>query len=253
MIDEGGRPGGAWWGTVRTAFGVGWRLLVVQVVFSAVGVGGQWVGWALQRAGMGLAGYVVMLLSGGLAAAWGWSAKLRILDGGHGVAAALRPDLRRVGRLAVWLVVLGLVGLLEVLRYLDVRLYVDLVVSSAILPIQLGALYLAFGAALLPMAVLLEGRGFGRAWGLSHGDWRTALRVLPVVLVHSFLSAMLEQVQLVELASHTPPSELLPAYVLSCVLAALLALVTTVLLYAAYRSAPRRVRRAAPVPRLQEI
>ncbi|MEV4611384.1 hypothetical protein AB0K43_02110 [Kitasatospora sp. NPDC049258] len=240
MINVTERPGASWWALVRgMSAACWWRLLVVEVLLAVAGLAVTTVGWMLVGAGLPPVGYLVVLAAGGLAAAWKWSAALRILDGGHGILPALRPDPRRTGRLWLWLVALDLAGLMTLLEFVGGPLIYSLDLPTVLPAIELASLYLAFAAALLPMAVLLEGRGFGRAWRLSHGGWRAVLRVLPVVLIGSAASSALEQGQIGAIGSYPPPAYLLLLQPVAALIGALLSTVTTVLLYAAYRlSAP---------------
>lgn len=237
MIELTEGAGLSWWAIVRGKLAVcWWRLLAVQALSGLIG-------FAVLTLCLGLgcppvARDLVLLAEGGLGAAWSWSASLRILEGGHGFLSALRPDLRRMTRLWGWLVALNLLDLLRLLGDVDGGAYFDLIRSPVAKVILLAFLYLAFAAALLPMAVLLEGRGFRRAWRLSHGGWRTVLRVLPVVVLGLVASEALKYSQLVAGLGMFPPPSYLPLVQAAAFLAgALKGTVTVVLLYAAYRLA----------------
>lgn len=180
----------------------------------------------------------VLLAATGLTAAWAWSATLRVLDGGHGVLSALRPDLRRIGRLWPWLVLLDGEGVLDLLAAVDVDTYVR-VYFSPVMPVVLVVfLYVSFAAGLLPMAVLLEDRGVGRAWRLSHGGRRAVLRVLPVVVLGLLLTEVMDYLQVSVLIALRPGQVggLLLLRVLVLAAHALQGALTAVLLYTAYRT-----------------
>ncbi|MFC8452935.1 hypothetical protein [Kitasatospora sp. NPDC057223] len=243
MIEWTERPGDSWWTLVRGSLAAcWWRLLVVQVLFGGL----AWTLVPLHALSYLHGPWVVtealQLAAGHLLAAWGWSAGLRILDGGHGILSALRPDVRRIGRLSCWLVALDLVGVLRLLVYVDGGAYTDIVFSPAMSAIQLASLYLAFAAALLPMAVLLEGRGLRRAWRLSHGGLRAVLRVLPLVLLGTFATEALQYAQIVALGTYPRPSYLVPLQAAAFVLGVLGGALTKVLLYAAHQVSSRAGR-----------
>jgi hypothetical protein len=71
-----------------------WRLLVVQLLVSAAGFGVLFGAVALRNLGQPAVSQVVLLTAASLLAAWGWSASLKILDGGQGLWPALRPVAR---------------------------------------------------------------------------------------------------------------------------------------------------------------
>ncbi|WP_457033502.1 hypothetical protein [Kitasatospora sp. P5_F3] len=215
-----------------------WQLLLVEFLFAGAG----WIVLTLCLVFTGTdlltARDALLLAAGGLGAAWSWSAKLRILDGGHGILSALRPDLRRIGWLAAWLAALDVTGLLDLLSSVDLATYADLVQSPAIGAVHLGGLYLQFAGALLPMAILLEGRGVRRAWQLTHGGRRTVLWVLPVVVLGAIASAVSRQVQVGTLLQHPMPSYLPLVLAGTLLTGVLLGALSAVFLYVAYRQCP---------------
>ncbi|WP_280726749.1 hypothetical protein [Kitasatospora sp. MAA4] len=236
MIESTERAGNTWWALIRGKLAAcWWQLLAVQVLFAGAVVAELRLSVALDGSGLRMAGDLFLLAANGLTAAWSWSAVLRILDGGHGILSALRPDLRRVWRLAGWLVALDVFGLLRLLCDIDVNAYVDIAFSPMMKAVLLGSVYLLFAAALLPMAILLEGRGFRRAFRLSHGGWSTVLRVLPVVLIGSVASSGLQYWQTTTLGTFPAPPHAVLVQVAAALGGALKDALTAVLLYAAYR------------------
>ncbi|WP_030244700.1 hypothetical protein [Streptomyces sp. NRRL S-350] len=231
----------------------GWRLLAVHLVFAAVGWGELKLWERLGEAGLWHTRDIAALAVHGLAAAWCWSAGLRILDGGTGLASALRPDVARVARLGGWLVLLNVTGVLGLIADIDVDAFAGLVFSPVWKAVALSCAYLVFAAALLPMAVLLEGRGVRRAWRLTHGSWRTVAWVLPVVVLDALASAVLTSLPLTAAGVYPRPSSypLLQAAALAG--GAVKGAAVAVLLYAAYRraAAPRGERADTPQGGLQ--
>ncbi|KQV13944.1 MULTISPECIES: hypothetical protein [unclassified Kitasatospora] len=225
-----------------------WQLLAVELLFAGAG----WATLTLCTTSIGPdllpVRNALFFGASGLGFAWSWSAKLRILDGGHGFLSALRPDLRRIGWLAGWLLALDVIGLLGFLSFVDIDAYADFVFSPAMPAVLLGALYLKFAAALLPMAILLEGRGVRRAWRLTHRHWRTVLRVLPVVVLGRVASDIVHR-WLVTAAFQYSPQPSYPLVQAGALLAgALLDTLTAVLLYTAYRLSPSVTADAGPEP-----
>ncbi len=238
VIEWNEKPDRNWWALIRsTPAACWWRLLLVPVLLAPVGLAVHTVCAGLTDSGLSAAADTVRLAAGGLLAAWGWSAKLRILDGDRGILSALLPDLRRIGRLGGWLVVLDLLGLLELLIHVDSEAYVEVAFSPAIAVIALIALYLAFATALLPMAVVLEGQGVRRSWKLSHGNWRTVVRVLPVVVLGWVATEAIGAWSFMALAGYPAPQRSLLIPAVAFLPQVLLSTLTAVLLYAAYRSA----------------
>jgi len=247
VIELAERHGTGWWALIRERLAAcWWRLLVVEVLFGAAVMIEQMLGLLLKRFDLGLAGDLWMLAAGGLATAWRWSTELRILDGGHGILPALMPDLHRIRRLWGWLVALNILGLLDLLIYVDSGLFANYVTSPLWDAVRFGALYVSFASALLPMAVLLEGRGADRAWRLSHGDWRTTLRVLAVVLLGSLASAVLHYAEGIARGPLASASRLLLVLVAALLIYVMLSVLTTALLYAAYCLSPHRRPTAQP-------
>ncbi|MFB7662795.1 hypothetical protein ACFC1R_02465 [Kitasatospora sp. NPDC056138] len=236
MIELAERPRSTWWGLIRlTPAACWWRLLAVEVLFGAADLAVLTFCTTLGGSGLWAASDTLRLAVSGLIAAWGWSAKLRILDGGHGILSALRPDPRRIGRLAAWLVALDVLGLLRLLIHIDIETYTAVVFSPAMAVVYLGSLYLAFAAALLPMVILLQGQGLRRAWGLSHGGRRTVLRVLPVVLLGALVIEVLEHWQAVVLSTSPQPPYFFLVQAAGLLVRVPLGTLTAVLLYVAFR------------------
>ncbi len=243
MIELTEQPRTSWWTLVRgKPAACGWRLLAVQLVFAVAGAGELRLRVALQGDAPRVVLDLALLVVGSLTAAWSWSAKLRVLDGGRGIPSALRPDLRRIGRLGGWLAVLDVFGLLRLFSDIDIDAYVGLVVSPLMNAVRLGYLYLLFAAALLPMAILLEGRGIGRAFRLSHGRGLTVLRVLPVVLLSGLVTSVLQQWQIMTLGTLPEVSSIGLVQVAALLIEVLKDVLVAVLLYAAYRGAERPQR-----------
>ncbi|WP_144127788.1 hypothetical protein [Catellatospora sichuanensis] len=120
--------------------------------------------------------------------AWTWAAVVEMFRGaGEGrrvrFGAALRRGVRRSGRLALWL---GGVGLLRAAG--SVYMFHALLdgygtrgfqTTSAVM--TAGSWYLTFATALLPLVVLFERRGLGRAWRLAHSRAATIGQIVAVL------------------------------------------------------------------------
>ncbi|MFD7731128.1 hypothetical protein ACFV6F_12180 [Kitasatospora phosalacinea] len=185
MVNDVAGQGSAWWALVReSAAACWWRLLVVNVVFLvAVNVLNALVGSA---GAAPEAAAVLLFAAGSVLSAWRWSAQLRVLDGESDPLRAFRTDRSPVLRLALLSSAVNLPGLLWVLSVLFPGGYESL--ARPLLPVlDPIALYLAAVAAMLPMAVLLEGRDLRRSWQLLHGSWASALRIGLVVLGQAVL------------------------------------------------------------------
>ncbi|MFE1319508.1 hypothetical protein [Kitasatospora phosalacinea] len=186
MVNDVAGRGSAWWAVVRElAAACWWRLLVVNVVFLvAVNVLNALVGSA---GAAPEAAAVLLFAAGSVLSAWRWSAQLRVLGGESDPLAAFRTDRSPVLRLALLSSAVNLPGLLWVLSVLFPGGYESL--ARPLLPVlDPIALYLAAVAAMLPMAVLLEGRDLRRSWQLLQGSWASALRVGLVVLGQAALT-----------------------------------------------------------------
>ncbi|MFE0459500.1 hypothetical protein ACFW1A_09595 [Kitasatospora sp. NPDC058965] len=236
MIISTERPDRTWWALTRGNLAAHWpQLLGVQALFAAAGLAVWVLRAGLESADLFLAGSVWSAVADGLLAAWSWSTVLRILDGGHRVGSALRPDLRRTARLWGWLVALGGLDQLGLLSLLGPGVYGDLVLSHAMAVFQLAALYLSFATALLPMTVVLEGRGLRAAWRLSHGSWRTALQIVAALVVGGVLAELAELPQAAALSSYPYPVYLPLLQAAGLVLTTFGRVLTAPMLHAAFR------------------
>jgi hypothetical protein len=196
-------PEQSWWALIRGKLTACWRqLCLVQLLFAGLGLAVWAARTWLDVLGQLLAGSVWSAVAGGLLSAWNWSAVLRILDGGHGVRAALAPDLRRTGRLWAWLTVLGGLDQLGLLALVGPGAYTSLVFSHLLDALKLLALFLAFASALLPMTVLLEGDGLPRAWRLARSGWPTALRIIGTLVFGAVLLQLVELPQAAALSGY---------------------------------------------------
>ncbi|WP_344553260.1 hypothetical protein [Kitasatospora saccharophila] len=188
MIEDIAGRGSVWWTVAKErVVACWWQLLVVELLhLVALSVLSSIV------AGAGAAESaetVLMFVIGAVLGAWRWSARLRLLDGEGDLVRALRTAGSPVLRLALLSSAVNLYGLTWVASTLfwgD-----DSLVRSLSLPLFPVSLFLAAAFALLPMAVLLEGRGFGRAWHLLRDDRRSALRIVLVILGQAVLSVVL--------------------------------------------------------------
>ncbi|WP_018352707.1 hypothetical protein [Longispora albida] len=228
------QPRPAW--TSLVADGLGhhwWRLLLVVLagdVLSAL----AYIPLALylRNPAEGIAATVTALAGTALASAWTWSATLAILEGA-GFPAALRPRPGRMVRLAGWFLVMKLAGFVTLLKFVDIDLYLRFLMSGW--AVVLGPLQwlLAIVTAMLPMAVLLEGKGIRRSWQLL---WRlpTAGYVLLVVGLGALATMAI---------SGFGGRSLFDAPVTGVVMAvpgALITVVTSTALYCAYWLSPAR-------------
>ncbi|BAJ31835.1 MULTISPECIES: hypothetical protein [Kitasatospora] len=210
MIEDVAGQGSTWWAVAKErALPCWWQLLAVElaqlVVLAVLG------GVATGSGAAGQATAVLMFAIGAVLGGWLWSARLRLLEGERDLVRALRTEGAPVLRLALLTSAVNVSGLV----WLASALFFDgdSLVRS-LLPVLIPAgLALGALAAMLPMAVLLEGRGLGRSWQLLRGSRNSALRIAAVVLGQAVLSVVLPGA--------------LPSLLLSPVCA--------VLLYASYR------------------
>ncbi|MEV7216271.1 hypothetical protein AB0O31_24675 [Kitasatospora cineracea] len=189
MIDDGARQGPVWWAVVRErAAACWWQLLLVNLVFA---VAGNVLASVVGRAGAAPeASAVLLFAAGAVLTAWRWSAQLRLLTGQSDLSTAFRAARGPVLRLALLGAAVDLPGLAWLLSVLLPGGY-DLLVRPVLPLLDPVALYLLAVAALLPMAVLLEGRDLRRSWQLLHGGWRATVRIGLVVLAHAALNRAL--------------------------------------------------------------
>lgn len=124
----------------------------------------------------------------GLSSAWTWAAAVEVLRGadeGHRVriGAALHRGLLRSGRLALWLVGVNLLRAAGAVYLFHTMLegLATPVYRTARLAVVGGGWYLSFAVALLPLVVLLERRGAGRAWWLAHSRVATFGQIVAVL------------------------------------------------------------------------
>ncbi|MER7754204.1 hypothetical protein [Kitasatospora sp. NPDC097643] len=237
MINTGERADRSWWALVRrTTAASWWQLLLVHTAVAGAFLGLEKLSTQLLRSGELSGAHLLTVVAGGLVTAWGWSVSLRILDGG-GLLRALRPAPLRLGRLWCWLVALNISGLTVVVVMSDLTTYSTFLISPEMKAIQLLTLYLAFAGALLPMAVLLEGRGIVRGLRLSHGGWRTVLRVLPVLLLGWIVSGVMNERETLALVVYPRPTGIVAEQVERFLVEVGQGALTAILLYAAYRLA----------------
>ncbi|MFI5532858.1 hypothetical protein ACIA8O_30420 [Kitasatospora sp. NPDC051853] len=218
MTDANVRAVPDWWGSVRSIPAGGWVLLLVLHLVVIVLVD------TLFLAGS----FTAVLLLGALVAAGAWYAGLRVLHARHGAV----PDLRRLPLLWAWLVLLDITGLL------NLRFDADVLVPGYLPAVaSLADLALRYVFALLPMVVLLDGRGPLRAVRLLHRSWRTVVPVALVVVL-GFLSEQVVQLVLVTATTgYQRPDGFVALMVGNLVFSTLRAVLTTAVLYTTYRLA----------------
>ncbi|QKW22541.1 hypothetical protein HUT16_28760 [Kitasatospora sp. NA04385] len=188
MIEDAAGRGSVWWAVAKErAVGCWWQLLVVELLHLVVLAV---LSTVVSGAGAVRSATAVLLFAvGAVLGAWRWSARLRLLDGERDLVRALRTAGSPVLRLALLTTAVNPYGL----AWLASTLLSDddsLMRSLAPVLFPLG-LCLAAVFALLPMAVLLEGRGLGRSWRLLRGSRSSVLRVGLVVLGQAALSVLL--------------------------------------------------------------
>ncbi|MFC8716171.1 hypothetical protein [Kitasatospora sp. NPDC057198] len=188
MIEDVAGRGSVWWAVAKERVAAcWWQLLVVEllhlVVLSVLSSVVAGAGAARSAAA------VLMFAVGAVLGAWRWSARLRLLGGEGDLVQALRTAGAPVLRLALLTSAVNPYGLV----WLASTLFTggDSLVRSVSLPLFPVGLALAAVFALLPMAVLLEGRGLGRSWRLLRDNRRSAVRIGLVVLGQTVLSMAL--------------------------------------------------------------
>ncbi|GAA1418376.1 hypothetical protein ACFQZ4_22720 [Catellatospora coxensis] len=177
-----------------------WRVLAISVGTGAVdllAVGGLLLfATSTPSPGLGVdepvfiaAVYVLPTVLSGACTAWAWAAAVEVLRGaGEGrrvrVGAALGLGVRRAGPLTLWLVGIGLVhvaGSVYVLyRSMDYPYSISSFQTLSTV-VTVGGWYLTFATALLPLVVLFERRGPGRAWLLAHSRAATIGQIVAML------------------------------------------------------------------------
>ncbi|WP_155375548.1 hypothetical protein [Catellatospora vulcania] len=120
--------------------------------------------------------------------AWAWAAASEVFRGvGEGrrvgFGEALRRGLRHCGRLALWLAAVALLSAAGSAYSVHVLLdgYATAEFEAITTVVTVGGWYLSFATALLPLVVLLERRGPGRAWWLAHSRAATIGQIVAVL------------------------------------------------------------------------
>ncbi|MEU8003263.1 hypothetical protein AB0B66_19065 [Catellatospora sp. NPDC049111] len=177
-----------------------WRVLAISVVTEAVAllaVGGLLLfatfgpspGLDLDEPVYIVGVYVLPAVLSGACTAWAWAAAVEVLRGaGEGrrvrVGVALGQGVRRCGRLALWLAGVGLIraaaSFYVFYRFTDYPYSISSFETFSTV-MTVGGWYLSFATALLPLVVLFERRGPGRAWLLAHSRATTIGQIVALL------------------------------------------------------------------------
>lgn len=199
------------WRTLLARYGL--RLLAVELIITLTGVvqvlpwllTGMVSGGMVSGVSIAVVGLVLSIVVGSFLTAWAWSAGLAILSQDLAgdpprvtVAQALRAGLRGGGlrgvmRLWAWLALLQVLSLQTLLIYLDVDLLMAYARSPFSMLFQALSWYVAFATALLPMTILLERRGIGRAWLLAHGTLGTVAGIVALLTLSLGVERLLDE------------------------------------------------------------
>ncbi|MEV0458377.1 hypothetical protein [Catellatospora methionotrophica] len=190
----------SWLHETRILLRLHWRpllaiVVVTELVSAGVGIAGTLAAIRAVDVFPGLDGtigvalvFMVPAVLAGMCNAWTWAAVVEVCRSAGagrrvGVAVALRQGLRPAGPLALWLA--GMALLNAVIRAYTFHELLDgyrsrsFQTASAVATIS--AWYLVFATALLPLVVLVEQRGAGRAWLLAHSRAATAGQIIAVL------------------------------------------------------------------------
>jgi hypothetical protein len=218
----------------------GLRLLAIELIVGLFGVVSA-LPWLLEGRLADLTAVTVSLalsaFAGTFITAWVWSASLAVLSRdlrvGQALRAGLRGDgLRGVLRLWGWLLLAQIVFLPGPLIFLYAETVTPAQISSLSTLLQALSWYVAFATALLPMAVLFEQRGLGRAWLLAHRRLGIAAGIVAVLAVGWGVDRLLD-------ALLSGPVEIAGSFLIGVPLSVL----TTVALYVLFLA-----RREEPLP-----